>query len=507
MTYRRGMSHAMRPSPSRLLSGLLVALALVASALIGAAPAQAAYSITFTPTAGTVGAPIALTSSVSSGAAGVGVGTVTYYASGAPVATAAVGTTGTVAAASWTPLVAGNVPMYASYASTDGTQAATSPVTSVAIAKAATKTALAAPATSKVGATVVFTATVTAGTYVPTGTVTFQLADGTVLASSTLDAKGVATLAVQMPAAATSYRLKATYNADANTTGSSSDTVTVLVTTSGSVVDLTVSAAPYLVGTPITLTATTTPSNANGSVTFRAGSTVIGAQAVSSGKATITWRPTAAGAVALTASFIPTGETAPLGTDTEQITVIANLPANAISVGPVGQAPWNAGQGYPLRFRTSVTLATKTTSGAPLGLAITGPCTLAGLVITANAGAGTCTLTSTSPATPAYSAARQVNTIALAQAVQTATLTPPAPGKLLRKSIYRLALPNTTTNAGNTVKWRVSYGKKRCKVTNSNDGSVLLRTVKKGKCNVRAYAPPIAGQYLKLKKTFKYRVR
>ena len=316
--------------------------------------------------------------------------------------------------------------MYAAYASTDGTQAATSPVTTVTIAKAATKTTLTAPATSKVGATVTFTATVTAGTYVPTGSVTFQLPDGTVLAASNLDAKGVATVAVQMPAAATSYKLKATYNADANTTGSTSDTVTVLVTTSGSVVDLAVSAAPYLVGTPITLTATLTPSSATGSVTFRAGSTVIGAERVSSGKATITWRPTVAGAVALTASFIPTGETAPLGTDTEQITVLANLPPNAISVGPVGQAPWNAGQGYPLRFRSSVTLATKTASGAPLGLAITGPCTLAGLVITANAGAGTCTLTSTSPATSAYSAARQVNTIALAQAVQTATLTPPA---------------------------------------------------------------------------------
>ena len=102
---------------------------------------------------------------------------------------------------------------------------------------------------------------------------------------------------------------------------------------------------------------------------------------------------------------------------------------------------------------------------------------------------------------------RQVNTIALAQAVQTATLTPPPPGTLLRKSVYRLAQPGTKTNAGNTVTWRVSYGKKRCKVVNSGDGSVLLRTVMKGRCNVRAYAPPVAGQYLKLKKTFKYRVR
>ena len=35
--------------------------------------------------------------------------------------------------------------------------------------------------------------------------------------------------------------------------------------------------------------------------------------------------------------------------------------------------------------------------------------------LTAAAGAGTCTLTATSPATSAYSAGRQVNTIALAR--------------------------------------------------------------------------------------------
>ena len=105
----------------------------------------------------------------------------------------AVDTTGKVAAATWTPLAAGSVPMYASYASTDGTQAATSAVTSVTIAKAATTTTLSVPANAKTGATVTLTATVDAKAYAPTGSVTFTLANGTVLASSNVGPKGVAT--------------------------------------------------------------------------------------------------------------------------------------------------------------------------------------------------------------------------------------------------------------------------------------------------------------------------
>ena len=355
----------------------------------------------------------------------------------------------------------------------------------MAIARAATTTTVTAPATSKVGATVTFSAAVTAGSYAPTGTVTFQLADGTVLASSAVDAKGVATPAVQMPASETSYRVKARYNADANATASTSDTVTVLVTASGSVVDLTVSAGPYLVGTPLTLTATLTPASATGSVTFSSGSTVIGAERASSGRATLTWRPTAAGALTITASFIPAGETTPIGSDSVQISVVTNLPPNTITVGPVGQAAWAPGQGFALRYRSSVTLATRTASGAPVGLAIAwavharrrrhhGHCGRRHLHADLDV-AGDLGVLGLAPG----------QTIALARAQQTATLTPPAPGTLLRKSAYRLAVPGTRTNAGNTVSWRVSYGKSRCKVTYSNDGSVLLRTMKKGRCNVR----------------------
>ena len=239
------MTSSVRSTPTQLALGLGVLVTLLATLLLGAPPAQAAYSIAFTPSGGTVGTPIVLTASVSSGQAGVGVGKVTYVAGGTAVATAAVDATGVVAAASWTPLTAGSVAVYAAYASTDGTQAATSSSSSVSIARAPTVTTLTMPATARVGTAVRITAAVTAGAYVPTGSVTFLLPDGTVLTAATLDANGVATISVQMPAQPSTYQVSARYNPDANTLGSTSVSGSTLVTETGSNVALSVSSSTW----------------------------------------------------------------------------------------------------------------------------------------------------------------------------------------------------------------------------------------------------------------------
>ena len=366
------------------------------------------------------------------------------------------------------------------------------------------------PGTAKVSSAVELTATVapTTGAYVPTGNVTFQMANGAVLATSNLDAKGIAKLTVQMPATEQAYQVKAVYNGDDNAKGSTSGTQSIQVTTSGSVIDLTLSAGPYAVGNAITLTAAITPASAKGSVSFKADATVLGAVTVDKGKATLTWKPTKAGAVTLSAAFTPSGSSTVLGTDTEKITVAANLPTNAIVMGPAGQAPWKDGQSAALRYQSTLTLTVKSSSGAPVTLAVTGPCTVTGTALTANAGAGSCTLTATAPATAAYSAAKQTNTILLARGKQTATLIAPATrSKLKRYRTYKLAEPATRTNAGNTVAWKVIYGKKRCKVYTSGDGTVWLRTQRTKLCKVRAYAPPAVGQWLRFKKVYRYYVR
>ncbi len=508
LPYRRSMQSVRSTfHVGPLFTGSLALIAMLLGMMVGAAPAQAAYVITFTPAGGSVGTAIPLTASVSSGSVGVGVGTVSYFASGTKVADAAIDGAGTVSAISWTPLAAGSIPMYASYASADGTQVATSAVTNAAIVKATTTTTLSMPANAKTGVTVTLKATVAAGSYLPTGSVTFTLPNGTVLASSTLGAQGEATLNVQMPQSATTYQARATYNGDANANGSTSETESSMVSVTGSVIDLTVSAGPYAVGVPITLTATLSPISLTGSVTFSSGSTVVGAQAIANGKATLQWTPPTIGAVRLAVAYIPTGSNTVEGTDAEDLEVMSSLQTNRITLGPSGQTAWLDGQGIALRYQGTIVLSASSLSGATVGLSISGPCSINGSTITGNAGSGTCTLTATSAQSTAYSAGRQVNTIALARGKQTATLIAPTSSTLLRRSAYRLALPGTRTNVGNLVGWSIVKAPRRCKVSFSADGAAMLRTYAKGVCKVRVSAPPVAGQWLKFQRTFRYRVR
>ena len=448
----------------------------------------------------------ALTSSVSSGGVGVGVGKVTYYAGGTAVATAAVDAAGVVAPASWTPKAAGSVDLYAKYDSTDGTQSATSPTSSVTIDRAPTVTTLTLPATAQVGKAITATAKVTAGSYVPTGSVAFLLPDGTVLTAATLNASGVATISVQMPSAATTYQLRARYNRDANTQTSISELASTLVTANGSNVALTLSSAVVSLGVPVTLTAAITPTTATGTVTFAAGSVILGAQPVNAGKAVQTWTPSTAGAVTVTATYTPTGAVAPTGTDSENVTVQSALTVDKITLAPTGQAAWTPGAGYPVRNGTTLTFTATSLSGGAVTLTATGPCTVAALSVTANAGSGACVLTARSAGSSKYQAATQTNTLTLIRGRQTAVLAPPPPGSLTRFTVYRLAGPGTRTNAGATVKWRVPLGAKRCKVLRQADGTVLLRAKRLGRCNVRAYAPAVPGQWIKFKKTYRYRV-
>lgn len=502
------------PNPDRRNGGpyrhatiVATVIAVLLAVIAGAAPARAAYSIVFTPTGGSVGTPIALTSTVSNGGVGVGVGMVTYFAGGTSVATAAVDATGTVAPASWTPTTAGSVAMYAVYTSNDGTQAPTLSTTTVTITKGQSVTTLTMPATAKLGATVPITATVTAGLYVPTGSVTFLLPGGTILTAANLDAKGIATISVQMPSQPATYQLTARYNPDDNTTGSTSTTGTTLVTTTGSTVALSVPTSTPLVGTPVTLTAAITPSTATGTVTFQVGTTVLGAATVTGGTATWAWTPAATGTVTLTATYREAGSAVVSGTNAISVTVATSLPADRITIGPTGQAAWAPGAAYPLRNSASVTVTAASQSGAAVTLAVAGPCSLNGLTIRATAGAGSCTVTSSSPGTSAFGGGTQTNTLTLAPGVQTATLTPPAPGTLTRGNYYRLAGPGTVTTAGNPVTWRVTSGAKRCKVLKQADGSYLLQARKPGRCTVRAYARPVAGQWLTFTKLHRYTVR
>ncbi|RDI16232.1 Ig-like domain-containing protein [Rhodococcus sp. AG1013] len=153
----------------------------------------------------------------------------------------------------------------------------------VTVAKNATSTSLAAVSGGvQVGQSVTLSATVSGA--VAGDSVDFY--DGaTKVGTGVLNASGAATFA-WMPSSAGAHSLQAKFagTAKAKASESAPQSVSVSVATS-----MTVSApASALTGSAVTLTATVTPSNAQGSVQFRDGSTNIGAPVVvSNGTATL----------------------------------------------------------------------------------------------------------------------------------------------------------------------------------------------------------------------------
>jgi hypothetical protein len=187
-------------------------------------------------------------------------------------------------------------------------QYGTTVVTTVGSATALT----ASPNPVTVSGTVTLTATVTAasGSAIPTGTVTFL--DGTTsLGTGTLDAKGVATLAVTTLAVGT-HSITANYSGDTNFSGSVSAGVTVTVNAVVALVStttaLTVSANPVTAGQSVTLTATVTPASGTavptGTVTFLDGTAAIGTGTLNAqGVGTLATATLAVGNHAITASY------------------------------------------------------------------------------------------------------------------------------------------------------------------------------------------------------------
>ncbi|MGO4204231.1 Ig-like domain-containing protein [Rhodococcus sp. TAF43] len=169
----------------------------------------------------------------------------------------------------------------------------------VAVAKNATSTSLAAVSGVQVGQSVTLSATVSGA--VAGDSVDFY--DGaTKVGTGVLNASGGATFA-WMPSSAGAHSLQAKFagTAKAKASESAPQSVSVSVATS-----MTVSApASALTGSAVTLTATVTPSNAQGSVQFRDGSTNIGVPVVvSNGTATLQHTFDTAGNHSIAADFI-----------------------------------------------------------------------------------------------------------------------------------------------------------------------------------------------------------
>jgi hypothetical protein len=133
---------------------------------------------------------------------------------------------------------------------------------------------------STYGSSVTFTATVTPGT--ATGTVTFK--DGSTTLGTGTIASGKATYSNTKPAVG-SHSITAAYGGDTNDNSSVSSVLTQTVNKANTTVTLVSSANPSSFGSSVSFTATVTPATATGTVTFKDGSTTLGAAAISGGTA------------------------------------------------------------------------------------------------------------------------------------------------------------------------------------------------------------------------------
>lgn len=257
------------------------------------APTTTALASDLNPS--TCGAKVNLTATVSAAASG----TVTFSEGAVTLGVAPVDAGGH-ATLSLTELPSGSHDVVASFSGTGCQAPSVSTPLSQVVDSAATAIVLGSDANPAVcGARVNLTAVVIpAGA---TGNVTFR--DGaTSLGAATLDGAGHATVAVTTFATG-AHALTAEFAGDACHASSVSPAVSQQVTAVATTVTLVSDHNPGSCGAGIVLTATVHPAGATGTVTFKEGTTVIGAGTVdSTGVATLAFTPSL-GAHALTAVY------------------------------------------------------------------------------------------------------------------------------------------------------------------------------------------------------------
>jgi uncharacterized repeat protein (TIGR03803 family) len=158
------------------------------------------------------------------------------------------------------------------------------------------------------GQRVTWTAKVaTSGATLPTGTVTFSwqfFTETFTIGTATLNSSSVATL-VKSNLNADPYPLTAVYQGDANYLGSTSSVLNQRVLPTTTAATITSSLNPSGFGQAVTFTAKIISPAVipTGSVTFNAGTTVLGTAQLSGGKATFTTSALAAGSTMVTATY------------------------------------------------------------------------------------------------------------------------------------------------------------------------------------------------------------
>jgi hypothetical protein len=203
---------------------------------------------------------------------------------------------------------------------------------------------------STFGQSVTFTATVTPSG--ATGTVTFK--DGsTALGTGTLSA-GSATFSTATLAVG-AHAITAVYGGDATFTGSTSTAVSQAVNQAASTSAVGSATNPSTFGQSVTFTATVTPSTATGTVTFKDGSTTLGAGTLSGGSATFVTSALSVATHSITAVY--GGDTNFAGSTS---TSLSQVVGQGASTTALNTAPNPAAFGQAVTFTATVTPGTAT---------------------------------------------------------------------------------------------------------------------------------------------------
>lgn len=382
-----------------------------------------------------------------------------------------------------------------------------------------TSTTISAPNTAKVGTPTQITVTVTSAggsQYNPPGQVVVRDATGATITTMGLTNGPGAGQAYAYwrwsPPSANTYTFIATYvpAQGAHTSASTSVQDAIVASATGGTISLT--APPTMTqGVPVTLTATLAPITTQGTVGFTLnGAPISAAVPIVNGVATFQWTPNVAGQVTLGASY--TTNAGGSGSTSDVVT-ISGAPAQTdqITLVQPGWGAWAPNGAYPMGNGSNFTFQASTLSGAPVTLAITGPCIVTGLNLQVNQGNGQCNMTASSPGGNGYAPVTYGYTIPLVPGIQTADISAPPSGRFKVGRVLVLESPGKTdTNAGQNIGWKVQkkgQGRKHCKLLYPDNGSVTLRIKGKGECTVVGTAPGVAGEWQKFRTVRKYRGR
>jgi uncharacterized repeat protein (TIGR03803 family) len=233
---------------------------------------------------------------------GSATGGMTFYNSTSAIGTA--GVSGNKATLTVSTLPVGTDSIQGIYSGDSNVAASASPVLFQVVNKASTTTAVTSSLNpSTFGQSLTLTATVSASRGKPTGRVTFM--NGTAKLGAGTLTSGVATFTTSTLAAGT-RSITAVYAGNSIFAGSTSPVLSQVVEKAASVVTLTSSQNPSILGQAVTFTATVAPQfsgTPTGNVAFRDGSTILGKVTLTGGVATYTTSSLTSGKHKITAKY------------------------------------------------------------------------------------------------------------------------------------------------------------------------------------------------------------